>query len=77
MKMMEFLCLFYRCELRKVLYIRGKAFCLVLECIKTKTQTERQNVRTVYWKSSSQDYLNNSANIAVKSVVNRADNAVT
>ena len=56
----------------------GKGFLLlILECIKTKTQAKRQNVRTMYWKSSSQDCLNNSANIAVKSVVNRADNAVT
>ena len=46
---------------------------LVLECIKTKTQVERQNAITVHWKSSSQDYLSDSA---VKSVVNRVDSAV-
>ena len=49
---------------------------LVLECIKTKTQVERQNAITVHWKSSSQDYLSNSADSAVKSVVKRVDNAV-
>ena len=53
----------------------GKGFLLlVLECIKTKTQAERQSVITVHWKSSSQDYLNDSA---VKSVVNRANSAIT
>ena len=50
---------------------------LVMECIKTKTQVERQNAITVHWKSSSQDYLNNSVDSAVKSVVNRADSAIT
>ena len=49
---------------------------LVLEYIKTKTQVERQNAITVHWKSSSQDYLSNSADNAVKSVVNRVDSAV-
>ena len=49
---------------------------LVLECIKTKTQVERQNAITVHWKSSSQDYLSDSADIAIKSVVNRVDSAV-
>ena len=49
---------------------------LVLECIKTKTQVERQNAITVHWKSSSQDYLSDSADSAVKSVVNRVDSAV-
>ena len=38
---------------------------LVLECIKTKTQVERQNAVTVHWKSSSQDYLSDSADSAV------------
>ena len=52
----------------------GKGFLLlVLDCIKTKTQVERQNAITVHWKSSSQDYLSDSA---VKSVVNRVDSAV-
>ena len=50
---------------------------LVLECIKTKTQEERQSAITVHWKSSSQDYLNNSVDSVVKSVVNRADSAIT
>ena len=55
----------------------GKGFLLlVLECIKTKTQVERQNAITVHWKSSSQDYLSDSADSAVKSVVNRVDSAV-
>ena len=49
---------------------------LVLESIKTKTQVERQNAITVHWKSSSQDYLSDSADIAIKSVVNRVDSAV-
>ena len=49
---------------------------LVMECIKTKTQVERQNAITVHWKSSSQDYLSDSADSAVKSVVNRVDSAV-
>ena len=49
---------------------------LVLEYIKTKTQVERQNAITVHWKSSSQDYLSNSADNAVKSVVNIVDSAV-
>ena len=49
---------------------------LVLECIKTKTQVERQNAITVHWKSSSQDYLSDSADNAVKSVVNGVDSAV-
>ena len=49
---------------------------LVLEGIKTKTQVERQNSISVHWKSSSQDYLSNSADSAVKSVVNRVDSAV-
>ena len=49
---------------------------LVLEYIKTKTQVERQNAITVHWKSSSQDYLSDSADSAVKSVVNKVDNAV-
>ena len=49
----------------------GKGFMLlVLECIKTKTQAERQNAITVHRKNSSQDYLNDSAD-------NRADSAVT
>ena len=53
----------------------GKGFLLlVLVCIKTKTQAERQNAITVRSKSSSQDYLNDSA---VKSVVNRANSAIT
>ena len=53
----------------------GKGFLLlVLECIKTKTQVERQSAIIVHWKSSSQDYLNDSA---VKSVVNGADSAIT
>ena len=56
----------------------GKGFLLlVLECIKTKTQAERQSAITVHWKSSSQDYLNNSVDSVVKSVVNRADSAIT
>ena len=46
---------------------------LVMECIKTKTQVERQNAITVHWKSSSQDCLSDSA---VKSVVNRVDSVV-
>ena len=46
---------------------------LVMECIKTKTQVERQNAITVHWKSSSQDYLSDSRDSAVKSVVNRVD----
>ncbi|KAL4649933.1 hypothetical protein ACB092_01G050100 [Castanea dentata] len=47
----------------------GKGFLLlVLECIKTKTQAERQNAVTVHWKSLSLDYLKDSA---VKSVVNK------
>ena len=49
---------------------------LVMECIKTKTQVERQNAITVHWKSSSQDYLSDSADSAVKSVVNRVDSVV-
>ena len=49
---------------------------LVLEYIKTKTQVERQNAITVHWKSSSQDYLSDSADSAIKSVVNRVDSAV-
>ena len=49
---------------------------LVLEYIKTKTQVERQNAITVHWKSSSQDYLSDSADSAVKSVVNKVENAV-
>ena len=44
-----------------------------MECIKTKTQVERQNAITVHWKSSSQDYLSDGADSAVKSVVNRVD----
>ena len=56
----------------------GKGFLLlVLECIKTKTQVERQSAIIVHWKSSSQDYLNNSVDSAVKSVVNRVDSAIT
>ena len=49
---------------------------LVMERIKTKTQVERQNAITVHWKSSSQDYLSDSADSAVKSVVNRVDSVV-
>ena len=53
----------------------GKGFLLlVLECIKIKTQAKRQNAIIVHWKSLSQDYLNDNA---VKSVVNRANNAIT
>ena len=53
----------------------GKGFLLlVLECIKTKTQAKRQNAIIVHWKSLSQDYLNDNA---VKSVVNRANSAIT
>ena len=56
----------------------GKGFLLmVLECIKTKTQAERQSAITVHWKSSSQDYLNDSVDSAIKSIVNRADSAIT
>ena len=55
----------------------GKGFLLlVLECIKTKTQVERQSAIIVHWKSSSQDYLSDSADSAVKSIVNRVDSAV-
>ena len=53
--------------------LRKGFLLLVLECIKTKTQVERQNAITVHWKSSSQDYLSDSA---IKSVVNRVDSAV-
>ena len=53
--------------------VRKGFLLLVLDCMKTKTQVERQNAITVHWKSSSQDYLNDSA---VKSVVNRVDSAV-
>ena len=56
--------------------VRKGFLLLVLECIKTKTQVDRQNAITVHWKSSSQDYLSNSADSAVKSVVKRVDNAV-
>ena len=56
--------------------LRKGFLLLVLECIKTKTQIERQNVITVHWKSSSQDYLSDSADSAVKSVVNRVDSVV-
>ena len=53
--------------------VRKGFLLLVLECIKTKTQVERQNAITVHWKSSSQDYLSDSA---IKSVVNGVDSAV-
>ena len=53
--------------------VRKGFLLLVLDCIKTKSQVERQNAITVHWKSSSQDYLSDSA---VKSVVNRIDSAV-
>ena len=53
--------------------LRKGFLLLVMECIKTKTQVERQNAITVHWKSSSQDYLSNSA---VKSVVNRVNSAI-
>ena len=56
--------------------LRKGFLLLVLECIKKKTQVERQNAITVHWKSSSQDYLSDSADSAVKSVVNRVDSAV-
>ena len=56
--------------------LRKGFLLLVLECIKKKTQVERQNAITVHWKSSSQDYLSDSADSAVKSIVNRVDSAV-
>ena len=57
-------------------FVRKGFLLLVLECIKTKTQVERQNAISVHWKSSSQDYLSDSADSAVKNVVNRVDSAV-
>ena len=56
--------------------VRKGFLLLVLDCIKTKSQVERQNAITVHWKSSSQDYLSDSADSAVKSIVNRVDSAV-
>ena len=53
--------------------VRKGFLLLVLDCMKTKTQVERQNAITVHWKSSIQDYLSDSV---VKSVVNRVDSAV-
>ncbi|KAK4607412.1 hypothetical protein RGQ29_001311 [Quercus rubra] len=64
-------------EVRIVQGLVRKGFLLlVLDCIKTKSQVERQNAITVHWKSSSQDYLSDSADSVVKSVVNRIDSAV-
>ena len=56
--------------------LRKGFLLLVLECIKTKTQVERQNAIIVHWKSSSQDYLSDGADSTVKRVVNRVDSAV-